>query len=263
MNKKVSIITVVYNDKKGMEKTIKSVISQICKNYEYIVIDGNSTDGTVDIIKKFSNHINYWISETDKGIYDAMNKGAKRATGEYLYFLNAGDYFCDSKVLEYLQEIIKNTKADLINGKVVKLYSNYKTFSKPVINKLKFGVMPPHQGAFVKKSVFKKLDGFNQKYKSSGDFDFFCRFYIKGFTYKMVNRNIADMIPNGMSSNKSISVNETYKVIKVHFGFFYGYIYYINKMIMEQGIKKILLILGMKRIYKKILKIKIKGEDYK
>ena len=87
--KAITIITVVYNDIKHIEETIKSVINQTYKNIEYIIIDGGSTDGTLGIIKKYEKYINYWVSESDKGIYNAMNKGVKKTTGDYLYFLNS------------------------------------------------------------------------------------------------------------------------------------------------------------------------------
>lgn len=104
MNPKISVITVVYNDKEGLEKTIQSVLSQTYDNIEYIIVDGGSTDGSVDIIKKYQNRIGKWISEPDEGIYDAMNKGVGLSSGEWLNFMNAGDVFCDNKVLDCIFE---------------------------------------------------------------------------------------------------------------------------------------------------------------
>jgi glycosyltransferase involved in cell wall biosynthesis len=99
-NTLISIITVVYNGVSTIEQTILSVINQTYKNIEYIIIDGSSTDGTVDIIKKYEKHLIYWVSEPDKGIYDAMNKGIRKATGEWLNFMNSGDIFSDISVLK-------------------------------------------------------------------------------------------------------------------------------------------------------------------
>lgn len=96
---KISIITIVYNDAKGLERTIKSVINQTFTDYEYIIIDGGSTDETIKVIKKYENRITKWISEHDKGIYDAMNKGIKMANGEWISMMNAGDIFADNHVL--------------------------------------------------------------------------------------------------------------------------------------------------------------------
>jgi len=236
---KISIITVVFNNVENIEKTIKSVFNQTYKNIEYIVIDGGSTDGTIDIIKKYKKNIDYWISEPDKGIYDAMNKGAKKATGDYLYFLNSGDYFYDFDVLYNLSEnFLENS--DLVVGSVIKLYEDYKTLSKAQIHKLSLGVMPPHQGSFIKRKVFEELDGYNIKYKSSGDFDFFCKFYKSNYSYKLLKDKIAYMPSGGYSSQKNISANETAEVIKRYFGFFYSLLYRINKIFVEQGLKKIL-----------------------
>lgn len=100
MKNLVSIITVVYNDWEGLKKTIQSVISQTYKNIEYIIVDGGSTDETVDVIKKYQDKISTWVSELDKGIYDAMNKGIRMATGEWLIFMNAGDVLADSYVIQ-------------------------------------------------------------------------------------------------------------------------------------------------------------------
>jgi len=99
---KLSIITINYNNRDGLERTIRSVVGQTFKDFEYIVIDGGSTDGSVDIIKKYSDRIDYWVSEPDKGIYNAMNKGVSKATGDYCNFLNSGDYFNRNDVLDRL-----------------------------------------------------------------------------------------------------------------------------------------------------------------
>ena len=106
---KISIITVCFNAVGVIEKTILSVISQTYNDVEYIIIDGGSTDGTLDIVKKYENYIAYWISEPDSGIYNAMNKGVKHATGLYCNFMNAGDFFINEKVLENIFPIIIKT----------------------------------------------------------------------------------------------------------------------------------------------------------
>lgn len=96
----ISVVTICYNAKNDLEKTILSVLSQTYQDIEYIIIDGGSTDSTVDIIHKYSERLFYWISEPDKGIYDAMNKGMDRATGSWIIFMNAGDTFCDNEVIK-------------------------------------------------------------------------------------------------------------------------------------------------------------------
>ena len=111
---KLSIITVNYNDAKGLERTILSVISQTKHNFEFIVIDGGSTDGSIDVINKYERHIDYWVSEPDGGIYQGMNKGLRQAQGEYVNFMNSGDCFHSTDVLERIFAL--DTDADIITG---------------------------------------------------------------------------------------------------------------------------------------------------
>ena len=112
---KYSIITVNFNNKEGLRKTIESVIRQSFRDFEYIVIDGGSTDGSADILKEYDAQIDYWVSEPDKGIYNAMNKGIVQAKGEYLNFMNSGDYFYDNQVLQHVADYGYDT--DFIVGR--------------------------------------------------------------------------------------------------------------------------------------------------
>lgn len=170
----LSIITINLNDNLGLEKTIKSVIEQSFKDYEFIVIDGQSTDGSVDTIKKYSEHIHYWVSEKDDGIYNAMNKGILKASGEYCIFLNSGDFLYDNLVLE---KLFSNTfNEDIIS-------CGLKTFSK----KEQHIKMPPkvitlyslihsslsHQSTLIKRSVFDKVGLYHENYKIMSDWCFF------------------------------------------------------------------------------------------
>lgn len=158
----ISIITVVFNGEKYLEDTIQSVINQTYGNVEYIIIDGGSTDGTLDIIKKYEDKIDYWVSEKDGGIYDAMNKGIDAASGEWLNFMNGGDEFYDNQVIE---NIFKNCSYEdeyVIHGKVALMYKNdfiaYYGNTKII----------PHQGAFFKTQIMKSLK-FNTVYKIFAD----------------------------------------------------------------------------------------------
>ena len=117
---KISIITVCLNSRTTLEQTIKSVVNQEYAEKEYIVIDGGSTDGTVELIKKYSNQISFWASEPDRGIYDAMNKGVTKATGEWVIFMNAGDRFASDDVIERVFSHPETDAADVIYGDVVK-----------------------------------------------------------------------------------------------------------------------------------------------
>lgn len=161
MSQKITIITVVYNGVNLIEKTILSVLNQKYKHIEYIIIDGSSTDGTIDIIKKYNDKISYWISEKDNGIYDAMNKGIEIATGNGLIFLNAGDYFVGNVLTEnmpvpsYLS--VKTVENDnLVN---IKLKSE------------KLGISNCHQGIVFENKKIK----YNLEYRIAADYDYFLR----------------------------------------------------------------------------------------
>lgn len=157
----ISVITVVYNDKKHLEQTIQSVVNQVYKNIEYLIIDGGSTDGTLDVIKKHEGQVSYWLSESDSGIYDAMNKGIHAANGDYLIFLNAGDTFASNRLLEDVaQDISLNDYPDVVYGSA-NIYSENGVFIKELnalqftrLNLILFGTRTVcHQSIFVKKSI--------------------------------------------------------------------------------------------------------------
>ena len=159
---KVSIITVVYNGIEFLEETIKSVIAQTYPNIEYIIVDGGSKDGTLDIIKKYEAHISKWISEPDKGIYDAMNKGIDLATGDWQNFLNAGDSFVDNNVLEKIfttnLENITLVYGDIIaireNGQKLNVNAIDLKDDKSIIK----GMKVCHQAIFYNKNIMIKYD---------------------------------------------------------------------------------------------------------
>ena len=167
---KVTIITVSYNAVNTIEETILSVINQTYPNIEYIIIDGGSTDGTVDIIKKYSNYISYWVSESDKGIYDAMNKGAFKATGKFIQFLNAGDWLYDNNVLTNIFNNKNYENVDVIYGDMIirrldgKFYASAQDLS---LFKNDFPLF--HPSTFVSKSTFLKYK-FDISYRISADF---------------------------------------------------------------------------------------------
>lgn len=174
---KVTIITVAYNAISTIEQTILSVINQTYSNIEYIIIDGGSTDGTVDIIKKYVNKITYWISESDKGIYDAMNKGIKVSTGVWVNFMNCGDIFHDQDVVSAIMEY-ELSHYLVIYGKTLMKYRWGKYIVTPV-NLSVLSVRMPfcHQSTFVKSS-FLKEHMFNLNYKIAADYKLFYSIYM-------------------------------------------------------------------------------------
>jgi|TARA_B110000027_G_scaffold133255_1_gene161271 glycosyltransferase involved in cell wall biosynthesis len=223
---KVSIITVCLNSQKTIRKTIKSVISQSYKNYEYIIIDGGSTDNTIKIINEYKKYISVFISEKDKGIYDAINKGIKKSTGSVVSILNSDDIFCDDKTTQKIISYFKSDlKLDCLIGNTLitknnskKVIRNYKanSFKKWM---LYLGFSPPHPSTFVRKKIYKKFGLYNKKYKIAGDFEFFVRIFLKKkILFKIINKNFVLMKSGGRSSSslKSnfISSNEIVKSFK-------------------------------------------------
>ncbi len=175
---KISIITVCYNAADKIELTLDSVINQTYKNIEYIVIDGGSTDETGSVITRYSSYIGTYVSETDHGIYDAMNKGIRLATGDYINFMNAGDVFhTNTTVEEFVGKI--DTQYDIIYGSVNKMLRDCYYLYKPFpIGQMAKKMILPHQAAFIRTS-FHKAHLFDTSYRSSGDYHFFYNAYYR------------------------------------------------------------------------------------
>lgn len=200
---KITVITVVYNAKNDLEKTILSVLSQTYPNIEYIIIDGGSTDGTLDIIKKYKSKITYWISEPDEGIYDAMNKGINLATGKWINFMNAGDIFFDKYVIEriFKQNIIGY---HFIYGSHFKIYpKKILHFKCKPLNFLWETMCFCHQSLFVKTILMKKTL-FNTTYKIVADHEFIFKHYIKNYTFFECNFPISIVSSGGSSDTQLI-----------------------------------------------------------
>ena len=211
---KFSIITVTYNSVNSLEKTIQSVLAQSYHDFEYIIIDGGSKDGTVDVIRRYSDSLYYWVSEPDRGIYDAMNKGIKIATGDYLIFMNADDIFADSEVLQKVSGLIK-TDADVIYGnwRTITEYGIFANTPAPIstLNK-KFGLS--HQAIFVKVSLLKQVP-FDLQYKYAGDYNMISSYYLSGKKFQYVDVEIAEVSINSGATfnNFEKSVKEHYKIL--------------------------------------------------
>lgn len=178
---KLSIITVNFNDAEGLERTIKSVISQTFHDYEYIIIDGGSTDGSVDVINKYESYIDYWVSEPDGGIYPGMNKGLRQAKGEYLNFMNGGDCYHSPDVLQNIFTLGSN--ADIITGEHAE--NGLRNVGKDGVTMLdlyKWAI--DHQASFIKREVALRHP-YDEKYRIVSDWKFFiealifdnCSFY--------------------------------------------------------------------------------------
>tara|TARA_X000000950_G_scaffold55108_1_gene65934 strand:- start:5246 stop:6091 length:846 start_codon:yes stop_codon:yes gene_type:complete len=174
-----SIITVVYNGDKFLEKTICSVINQSYKNFEYIIIDGGSTDKSLKIIKKYEKKIDYWVSEKDNGIYDAFNKGMIVSKGEFIGFINSDDIYKKNALSIISNYIRKNKTVDFIFGSVKKHWGILHGY-KPYKIKYSWGFYSSHStGFFIKKKAAEKVGFYNIKYKYHADYDYFYRLIVK------------------------------------------------------------------------------------
>lgn len=174
MNPKITVITISYNNKEGLEKTLKSVTSQNCTDYEYIVIDGGSNDGSKELLESFSNKISYWVSEPDKGIYNAMNKGIAEAKGEYLIFINSGDHFYNKQSLHSSLQYLSGE--DIIYGSI-EVVDGEHTFIKNYSNKLSlfyfYYESLPHPASFIRRESFKKWGTYDENLKIVSDWKWF------------------------------------------------------------------------------------------
>ncbi|MCD6317842.1 glycosyltransferase [Candidatus Aerophobetes bacterium] len=227
-NPLVSIITVVLNRKNTIEFAIKSVLSQTYPNIEYIIVDGGSTDGTIDVIKKYNKYISKWISEPDNGIYDGMNKGLKLAEGEIIGFLNSDDLYANENVIGTVVKAIEENSADCCWGDLV--YVDKKNTDKIIRywkssefkeRKFKRGWMPPHPTFFVKRWVYEKYGYFNLDFPIAADYELMLRLLEK---YKIrscyVSKVLVKMRTGGKSNRTLVNIIkaniECYKAWKVN-----------------------------------------------
>ncbi|MEH6557745.1 MAG: glycosyltransferase [Oceanicoccus sp.] len=197
----LTIITVTYNDASGLEKTIPSIVNQTFDDYEYIVIDGDSTDNTVDLLEAHSQNIDILLSEPDDGIYHAMNKGIRRAQGEWIIFMNAGDYFSDDSTLALTAGRLADD-ADIIYGdRIYKDRNGNKSLQKAKPIETIFSRMPfCHQSTFVKSSILK-IHPFNLTYKYGADYNFFVEQYVAGKKFLHIDRVICVFVQGGKSES--------------------------------------------------------------
>lgn len=215
-NPTVSIITVVYNGVQYIEQTIKSVIAQDYTNIEFIIIDGGSNDGTLDIIKKYKDNIANWVSEKDSGIYNAMNKGLKIASGEIVAILNADDYYHSDTIQNVVNHFVK-TKADIVYGNLTKFRSieakEYFVEITPDITIMEKRMGVFHPATFIKKEVYQEVGVFNEKYKLSADYDFMLRVYKQQYDFQYLNKSLAYFRIGGASNTNCNSYKEGINIL--------------------------------------------------
>ena len=199
---KCSVITINYNNRDGLIKTIESVMSQNSADFEYIIIDGGSTDGSVEVINKYTDRVDYWVSEKDKGCYHAMNKGVKVASGDYVIFMNSGDYFYTNDVIsEFVKE---NPTEDVVFGNMYLSLGHINYTPQRLTFRYFFEGNLPHQACFIKTSIQKKYP-YNEKLRIVSDYEFFLKtLIIDNGTYRKVNKIISYFDFNGISNNNEI-----------------------------------------------------------
>lgn len=219
----ISIITVVYNAKDALQSTIKSILAQTNSNYEYIVIDGGSTDGTVDVIKEYKQYIAYWISEPDKGLYDAMNKALRVSKGKYIWFMNAGDLIYDNNVIENIAKLY-TADTDVFYGETVMIdragtvlgNRRLKTPENLTYKSLSMGMLVCHQSFIAKRTC---CDYYNTNYKIAADIEWMIN-TLKN-SKKIVNtlQYITRFKDDGLSKkNIKRSLTERFKIMIHHYG---------------------------------------------
>lgn len=221
---KLSIITINFNDKIGLEKTFNSVVNQTSRDFEFIIIDGASTDGGKEFLEFNSEKIDYWISEKDSGVYNAMNKGIKAANGHYLLFLNSGDYLVSNDIIEKIIPLLNSNKSIYYGD----LYCSKEGIRTSILNppdKLTFSYFLvnslPHPTSFIKKELFERYFLYNEALKIVSDWEFFIYAICKmNESYEHLNIIISDFDYDGLSSNpknQNIIIQEKESVLKEHF----------------------------------------------
>ncbi len=205
----MSVITVVFNGAATLEHTIRSVIEQTYDNVEHIIVDGGSTDATLDILRKYDDQIDYWVSEKDAGIYDAMNKGIALARGEYIGMLNSDDFFANSSSLKIITTRLQVSNVDAVFScldivdsvnldRVLRKYriSSFSPFM------LRIGVMPPHPTFYCKRSCYEKAEPYRTSYRIAADFEMLVRLLLKHkITWSFIDETTVKMRAGGVSSS--------------------------------------------------------------
>ncbi|SEO24254.1 Glycosyl transferase family 2 [Mucilaginibacter gossypiicola] len=208
---KISVVTIIYNTKDTIKRCIESVISQDYNNIEYIIIDGGSTDGSLQIINQYKSHIQVLVSEPDQGIYDAMNKGIRLATGEIVGTLNADDFFADQGVISEVAQAFSDNVADIIYGnldyinsanKIIRKWKSHKCGK----NSFNRGFMPPHPTFYCKRYLFEKHGFYSLDYGSAADYELMARFMHKWQISSLhLNKVMVNMQVGGVSNSNLIN----------------------------------------------------------
>jgi len=234
----ISIITVVYNNVETLEDTIKSVINQPYNKLEYIIIDGGSTDGTVDIIKKYEKYISFWVSEADKGIYDAMNKGIAQSKGDVIGLLNSGDTYEDNAFRLLANNFDKANKHCVYYGDVYLNYldMNIKVKTKAVLKNLQYAMAISHQAMFISRDTYLDYGKYDLNYKYAADYAYILGLFLKKVKFKYIGDAVACFATGGTSDEKILI--SRFECVKAHFNLRspkkYNAIYFYSRQLAYQ-----------------------------
>lgn len=253
-NKKLTIITINYNNLEGLKRTVESVVNQTWQEFEYIIIDGGSTDGSKEYIEEQSEYFDYWVSEADKGIYNAMNKGITKASGEYLLFLNSGDHLFNNTVLEENHKFLFEKDLVYFNLNFVdKTISWIGKYPEQLLFSYFIHDTLPHPATFVKFSLFNKIGLYDESLKIVSDWKFFILALFKfNCSYLKVNTILTTYYLDGLSSdlkNQEVVYMERQYVLNSEFK---GYIEDVNQLL---ELKKIVYNLRKSRKIKLLIKL--------
>ncbi|WP_456380574.1 glycosyltransferase family 2 protein [Hydrogenimonas sp.] len=233
MDSRVSIVTVVRNGADTIERTIRSVLGQSWKELEYIVIDGGSTDGTVEILEKYEKEIAYRCSERDRGIVDAFNKGIRRAKGEVIGIVNADD-FLEKDAIEKVVRAFSEEEADIVYGNV----RYWKKGGKEYLYKADHTLLPKfmsinHPAVFVKREIYERFGLFDERYRVAMDYELMLRFFLKGAKFVHVDDVLSNMSLDGVSDRHwKEAYREVYEIRKSYFG-------KDPKLLLEYGVQRV------------------------
>jgi glycosyltransferase involved in cell wall biosynthesis len=219
---RISVITINYNNAAGLEKTMRSVTGQVEAEPEYIVIDGGSTDGSREIIQAYAHRLSHWVSEKDRGIYHAMNKGIRSATGEFLLFLNSGDFLCHDRVLKEVCSY--GLDKDIVYGNMRINWGNNRITAGKMPEKITVGQMYTdtlwHPVSFIRKTLFDRFGFYDETYKMVADYEFFFKVIIAGqVSTKHIPVEICEYNTEGLSSapeHKETERRERARVIRTY-----------------------------------------------
>ena len=209
----LSIITINRNNANGLKRTIESVIAQTFKDFEWIVIDGASTDESIDVIKKYAEHFTYWISEKDSGVYDAMNKGIQKAHGKYLLFMNSGDMLAENTSIEQMS--LDKMDVDLIGG-IAKVDDTSEMITPPAAltlrHLLQYGNVS-HQACFIRRELFEKIGLYSTDLRILSDFEFMMKCAVRDCTYLGTQQIVSIVESGGLSDTECEKMHAEEQII--------------------------------------------------